>query len=156
MQEPQEIQVRSLSQEDPQEKERATHPSILAWRIPWTEEPGGLQSMGSQRARHDVVSKQQQLRMVRTALASVAAASTDSSLFLGFFFCPSALVLLMYWVNLTFLQTAFLYPVMVVDMELHGQVLPGAAASCRGCNERTAFSCQLLSDLPQLGRAISL
>ena len=90
------------------------------------------------------------------ALASVAAASTDLSLFSGFFFCPSALVLLMYWVNLTFLQTAFLYPVMVVDMELHGQVLPGAAASCRGCNEQTAFSCQLLSDLPQLGRAISL
>ena len=134
----------------------APYSSILAWEISWTEEPGGLQSMGSQRARHDVVSKQQQLRMVRTALASVAAASTDSSLFLGFFFCPSALVLLMYWVNLTFLQTAFLDPVMVVDRELHGQVLPGAAASCRGCSERTAFSCQLLSDLPQLGRAISL
>ena len=41
--------VRSLGQEDPLEKEMATHSSILAWRIPWTEEPGGLQSMGSQR-----------------------------------------------------------------------------------------------------------
>ena len=41
--------VRSLGQEDPLEKEMATHSSILAWRIPWTEEPGGLQSMGLQR-----------------------------------------------------------------------------------------------------------
>ena len=40
--------VRSLGQEDPLEMEMATHPSILAWEIPWTEEPGGLQSMGSQ------------------------------------------------------------------------------------------------------------
>ena len=45
----QETQVRSLSQEDLQEKGMAFHSSILAWRIPWTEEPGGLQSMGSQR-----------------------------------------------------------------------------------------------------------
>ena len=49
----QETWVRSLGQEDPLEKEVATHSSILAWRIPWTEEPGGLQSMGSQRVRHD-------------------------------------------------------------------------------------------------------
>jgi len=41
--------VRSLGGEDPLKKERATHSSIPAWRIPWTEEPGGLQSMGSQR-----------------------------------------------------------------------------------------------------------
>ena len=45
--------VQSLGQEDPLEKEMSTHFSILAWRIPWTEEPGGLQSMGSQRVRHD-------------------------------------------------------------------------------------------------------
>ena len=45
--------VRSLGQEDPLEKGMATHSSILAWRIPWTEEPGGLQSMGSPRARHN-------------------------------------------------------------------------------------------------------
>ena len=45
--------VRSLGQEDSLEKEMATHSSILAWRIPWTEEPGGLQSMGSQRVGHD-------------------------------------------------------------------------------------------------------
>ena len=45
--------VRSLGWEDPLEKEVATHSSILAWRIPWTEEPGGLQSMGLQRVGHD-------------------------------------------------------------------------------------------------------
>ena len=45
--------VQSLGQEDSLEKEMATQSSILAWRIPWTEEPGGLQSMGSQRVGHD-------------------------------------------------------------------------------------------------------
>ena len=45
--------VRSVDWEDPLEKEMATHSSILAWRIPWTEEPGGLQSMGSQTVGHD-------------------------------------------------------------------------------------------------------
>ena len=49
----QEISVRSLGGEDPLEKEMTTHSSILAWRIPWTEEPGRLQSMGSQRVGHD-------------------------------------------------------------------------------------------------------
>ena len=49
----QKTQVRSLGQEDPLEKEMATHSSILAWRIPWTEQPHGLQSMGSQRVGHD-------------------------------------------------------------------------------------------------------
>ena len=48
-----ETQVRSLGREDPLEKEMAPHSSILAWKIPWTEEPGRLQSMGSQRVRHD-------------------------------------------------------------------------------------------------------
>ena len=48
-----ETQVRSLGWEDALEKEMATHSSILAWRSPWTEEPCGLQSMGSQRVRHD-------------------------------------------------------------------------------------------------------
>ena len=45
--------VQSLGWDDPLEKEMATHSSILAWRIPWTEEPGKLQSMVSQRVRHD-------------------------------------------------------------------------------------------------------
>ena len=45
--------VRTLGQEDPLEKEMATHSNILAWRIPWTEDPGGLQSMGSQRVAHN-------------------------------------------------------------------------------------------------------
>ena len=47
----QETQARSLDQEDPLEKEMATHASILAWEIPWTDDPGELQSMGSQRVR---------------------------------------------------------------------------------------------------------
>ena len=51
----QETRIRSLGWEDPLEMEMATHSSILAWRIPWTEEPGGLQSTGSQRVGHDWV-----------------------------------------------------------------------------------------------------
>ena len=50
----QEMQVRSLGWEDPLEKEMATHSRILAWEIPWTQEPDGLQSMGLQRVRHDL------------------------------------------------------------------------------------------------------
>ena len=46
-------QVQSLGREDPLEKEMTTHSSTLAWRIPWTEEPGGLQSTGLQRVRHN-------------------------------------------------------------------------------------------------------
>ena len=53
MQETKETWVQSLGQEDPVEKEMATHSSTLALEIPWTEESGGLQSMGSQRDRHD-------------------------------------------------------------------------------------------------------
>ena len=57
MQETQEIQVQSLVQEDNLEKEMATHSSILAWKIPWTEESGGLQSTGSQRAGHNLATE---------------------------------------------------------------------------------------------------
>ena len=53
MQETQEMRVQSPGREDPLEKEIANHSSILAWRIPWTEESGGLQSMGSQRVGHN-------------------------------------------------------------------------------------------------------
>ena len=49
----QELRVLSLGQEDPLEEGVTTHSSVLVWRIPWTEEPGGLQSMGSQRVGHD-------------------------------------------------------------------------------------------------------
>ena len=55
----QELQTQSLGQEDALEEEMATHSSILAWKIPWTEDPGGLLSMGSQRVGCDVVTKQQ-------------------------------------------------------------------------------------------------
>ena len=53
MQETQETQVPSPGQEDPLEKEMATHSSTLTWELPWTEDPGGLQSTESQRVRHD-------------------------------------------------------------------------------------------------------
>ena len=53
VQEPQETWVQSLGQEDPLEESMETHSSVLAWRIPWTEEPSRLQSMGSQRTGHD-------------------------------------------------------------------------------------------------------
>ena len=49
----QEAPVQSLGQEDPLKEEMATHSTILVWEVPWTEEPGGLQSMGSHRVRHD-------------------------------------------------------------------------------------------------------
>ena len=54
------MQVQSLDWEDPLEEDMATHSSILAWRIQWTEEPGGLQSMGSQRTDYDFVTEKQQ------------------------------------------------------------------------------------------------
>ena len=56
----QEMQVPTLGWEDPLEKEIATHSSIFAWKIPWTEEPSGLPSMESQRVRHGLATKQQQ------------------------------------------------------------------------------------------------
>ena len=68
-----ETQVQSLSQEDPLEKEMATHSSTLAWRIPWREEPGRLQSMGSQRVGHDWVTSltQSMLEHLSTVRKSV-------------------------------------------------------------------------------------
>ena len=57
----QEMWVQSLGWEDPLEEEMATHSCILAWETPWREEPGGLQTMGSQRVGHDLATKQQQI-----------------------------------------------------------------------------------------------
>ena len=56
----QETQVQSLAQEDPVEKEVTTHSSTLAWKIPWTEETGGLQSLGLQRVIYNLVTKPEQ------------------------------------------------------------------------------------------------
>ena len=66
----QETWVRSLDQEDPLEKGTATHSSSLAWRIPWTEETGGLQSIGSQRVGHDCATNPKQENCVGTNSAS--------------------------------------------------------------------------------------
>ena len=60
----QESRVSSLSGEDPLEEEMATRSSILAWRIPWTEEPGGLQSVGSLRVGHNLVTKHRPRRIL--------------------------------------------------------------------------------------------
>ena len=60
----QEIWIQFLGQEDPLEKEMEIHSSILAWESPWTEEPGRIQSMGLQRVKHDLATKQQQCSYV--------------------------------------------------------------------------------------------
>ena len=62
----QEMRIQSLGGEDPLEKEMATHSSIPAWRIPWTEEPGGLHSMGLQRVRHNLTTRQQEQQSFST------------------------------------------------------------------------------------------
>ena len=67
----QEMQVRFLGREDLPEKEIATHSSILAWEIPWTEEPGGLQSMGLQRVRYALATNQQQQLKVYIRVARI-------------------------------------------------------------------------------------
>ena len=59
----QKTRVQSLGQEDPWEKKMATHSSILAWEIPWTEEPDGLQSTGHKRVGHDLATKQQHVHL---------------------------------------------------------------------------------------------
>ena len=72
-----------MGQEDPLEKEMATHSSIVAWEISWTEKPGRLQSVGSQRVGHDLVTKQQQsVQEVKIVTAPVTRVSF-SSLHLG-------------------------------------------------------------------------
>ena len=72
----QETCVLSLGQEDPLEKEMATHFSILAWEIPWTEESGGLKSMDLQRVRHDLSTKQQQQQQQETPQSSLVFSAT--------------------------------------------------------------------------------
>ena len=71
MQEMQEKQVRSLDQEDPLEKEMDIHSSILAWIIPWTEEPGGLQTMGLQRVGHDWATEHARMHPPNKTFSSV-------------------------------------------------------------------------------------
>ena len=61
----QETQVQSLSGEGPLEKGMTAHSNILAWRIPWTEEPGGLQSLGSQRVRYDSVTQKKKKKNLK-------------------------------------------------------------------------------------------
>ena len=67
-----------LGQEDPLEKEMATHSSVLAWRIPWMEEPGGLPCTGSQRVRYDLATKQQQQTKFDVSLEEGVSTHRDS------------------------------------------------------------------------------
>ena len=69
MQETQETQVQSLSQEDPLEDEMASHSSVLAWKTPWTEEPGRLQPLGSQSVGHDWVTEHTEMMGVSMLMA---------------------------------------------------------------------------------------
>ena len=73
MQETEEVWVPSLGWEDPLEKGMATHSSVLVWRIPWTEELGGLQSMGSPRVGHDRATNNTSLLRERTVLLKSSA-----------------------------------------------------------------------------------
>ena len=77
MQETQETWVQSLGREDPQEKGMATHSSILDWKIPWTEEPGGLQSMGSQRVVDTTKYARMQVPRVSHVLSTFLGAGTE-------------------------------------------------------------------------------
>ena len=75
----QETWVLSLGREDPLQEGMATHSSVLAWRIPWTEEPGGLQSMGSQRVGHNLMIKQQQQAFLKPQGSLWFAVGRDST-----------------------------------------------------------------------------
>ena len=77
----QETQFQSLGWEDPLEEELATHSSILAWRIPWTEEPGELQSEGLQRVGHDLVTEHAHTKLLRTFPLFILFTSLDPYIF---------------------------------------------------------------------------
>ena len=85
MQETQETQVWSLGQEDPLGEEMSTHSSILAWKIPWTEEPGRLQSTGLQRVRHDWLTKHTHAQCVNMLIFSQLTFSIYFRYSFGFF-----------------------------------------------------------------------
>ena len=76
----QETRVLSLVQEHPLEKEMATHSCILAWEVPWTGEPGRLQSMGLQRVRHDLATEQQMLNVPGSVIKKLPANAGDAGL----------------------------------------------------------------------------
>ena len=102
----QETRVRSLGQEDPLEKEMATHSSTLAWRIPWREEPGGLQSMGLQKVGHDWV-----ISMYSCHLFLMSSASFRSTSFRSF------IVSMFAWnvplLSVLFLKRSLIFPILL-------------------------------------------
>ena len=93
----QKIQVQSLGGEDPLEEEMATHASILAWRIPWTGEPGGLQCMGSQRVRHDCTTEHTHTHMCKYSIKCLLNCNLfQSSIIISLSECEGSLAL---WPN---------------------------------------------------------
>ena len=105
----QEIWVQPLGWEDPLEMEIATHSSILAWEIPWTEEPGGLQSMESQRAGHNLMTKQQHSnRYDVLTLHGLDLYFSDDLLMLSTFSCTCWLFICLLWKKKMSIQ--FLWP----------------------------------------------
>ena len=121
MQETQETQVQSLGWEDPLQKEMATHSSILAWGIPWTEETGGLQSLGSQKSvRHSLAAKQQFLMTWHLAGYGFLQASFLS-------FLKTFLMWTIFKVFIEFVTILLLFYILVNLSELWELVMDGEA-----------------------------
>ena len=129
----QETEVQSLGQKDPLEKGMAAHSSILAWRVPWTEEPGGLQSMGSQRVGHDWATNtfERYEPLLRSPLR-------------GRFICGAYITEVVLWGNClsSYLVEKFL-------LSLHGQVVC-VHACVLSCFKLSCFSCVWLYATPWL------
>ena len=109
--------VRSLDQENPLEKEMATHSSIFAWEIPWTEEPGGLQSMGLQRVGHHGVTKQQQIVMKWlhfSPVISFVLISTLSDVDITFNIAPAFFAVISWYIFFSFI---FFKPIFVFNLQ---------------------------------------
>ena len=112
----QETQVRSLDQEDPLDKEMANQSSTLSWEIPWTEKPGGLQSLGSQWVRHDLVTKPAHIALF-DHLVYTTNFGPNSYFLILFFWCvfPLFPVRLNYFETVLFIFILYNYPTITLN-----------------------------------------
>ena len=112
----QETQVQSLDQEDPLDKERATHASTLSWEIPWTEKPGGLQSLGSQRVRYNLRTKPADIALF-DHLVYTTNFGPNSYFLVLFFWCvfPLFSVRLNYFETVLFIFLLYNYPTIMLN-----------------------------------------
>ena len=108
MQEMWETQVRSIGREDPLEEGMATHSSVLTWRIPWTEEPGGLQSMGSQRVGHDWSDSMCKHILGKYMLMNIISSSCTDLLIIVW--CPTLSFCMAFVLKSTFFLYEYCYP----------------------------------------------